>query len=183
VRRVTWLLVVTICLVAPACSDDDDAAESALRSTTTSEPVVSRVGPVAIGTFVLTGAVEATGPFEIIYSRDEAQNATCQSIAAAEATSFIVPVPTANGDLRLSWRAAVDDWTGPGTYDLAKLETVAADARSTPDAERVRYSSGAGTTATLEVTADNSGSFTFAGLRDRDGAELSGRVDWTCTIR
>ena len=180
-RRLAVLAVVVSCLVGTACSGGDDDAEG--PSTTTTTAIVSREGPVAIGVFSLTGAVEAEGPFEVIYSRDEAQNATCQSIAAAEATSFIVPVPTANGDLRLSWRAAVDDWTGPGTYDLAQLETVSADVQTAPDTEAVRYTSGEGTTATLEVTPENTGSFTFAGLRDQAGAELAGRFDWTCTIR
>ena len=183
-RRVARLGLAMLCTLALGCSDDDDGGGgSGSTTSTTTIVVVSREGPVALGTFSLTGAIQAEGPFEIIYSRDEAQLATCESIAAPEATSFIVPVPTAIGDQRLTWEAAVAVYDGPGIYELDRLVAVSAEVRATPDAEPVRYESGEGSTATLEVRADNGGSFAFTGLRDDAGAELSGRFDWSCTVR
>ena len=180
-RRVGRLAAAMLCTLALGCSDDDEDGSGSTTSTTVI--VVSREGPVAVGTFSLAGDVQAEGPFEIIYSRDEEQLATCESIAAPEASSFIVPVPTAVGDQRLTWQAAVRVFDGPGTYELDRLGAVTVEVRPTPNAEPVRYEAGEGSTATLEVQAGNAGSFTFAGLRDDAGAELSGRFDWTCTIR
>ena len=184
-RRMGRLAVAAMCMLAVACSDDDSGEDAAGGSSTSSTTivVVSREGPVALGTFTLSGAVEASGPFEIIYSRDEEQMATCESIASPEAAAFIVPVPTVIGEQRLVWEAAVARFDGPGTYELDRLGTVLAAVRETPDAEPVRYRSGEGSTATVEVLEGNAGSFTFAGLRADTGAELSGRFDWTCTVR
>jgi hypothetical protein len=130
------------------------------------------------GTFSLTGALELDGEYSVLYPIGPANS--CADTAAGATGLYAVPTPTIDGDQRFRWTAGVRAYGGPGTYELEQLGSVAVEYFATAEADPVRFSSAAGSTAVLEVDDANGGSFTFTELVADGEAPLSGTLTWTC---
>ena len=180
-------------LVLGGCNDDDGNGDAS--STTTTEAASDATtttgeggqtsttvaqGPVVSGEYTLSGAVELGGTYQVLYPATDERFNTCERIASEDAGSYIIPVPTFNGDMRFTWVAAVAQYSGPGSYDLQQLGQLTISVQATPDAEPQPFQAGEGSTVALEVAEDNTGSFEFSGLTGAGGEELAGSLDWSC---
>lgn len=138
-------------------------------------------GPIAKGTFELTGAIELSGDYSVLYSFGDEKTDTCAKIVGEDASGFVIPLPTFKDQWRLVWTAGIRQYEGPGTYNLADLERFKLDVSKTPDAEPVSFRAPKGADAELRVNDDHSGTFAFRGLKNEDGDELAGDASWSCS--
>jgi len=174
-RRATGaMLLLAVAVAGVACSSDaappaDTSSSSSTTTAGSSQPLSAR-GAASFG-----GALEASGDYEVLYSVDVL---SCESRVTAP--TYVIPLPGRLGDTRLQWQAALPELQGPGTYGLADLAglqvTVSADGSEVTTV----YRAGEATIATLELTAEGGGTFTFSGLQDATGLELHGTATWTC---
>jgi hypothetical protein len=184
VIRVTRVRLVAIGLlvVAFGCSRGGDSADPSRPPNEAQRTVrPGQHGPIVEGEYDFSGALDISGDYSVLFSFADEDANTCAKLAGEDASGYVVPLPTFKDKRRFAWTAGIRAYDGPGTYDLEALERFKLEVRKTADAEPVSYAAVDGTTARLEVSEDNSGSFTFAGLENDEGDKVSGEATWSCT--
>ena len=182
-RRIFASIAVFIIATLSGCGQGD--REQTDRSPPPNQPQRTvrpgQHGPIAKGTYELTGAVKLSGEYSVLYSFGDEKTDTCAKIVGDTATGYVIPLPTFKGQWRFVWTAGIRQFEGPGTYDLEDLERFKLDVSKSADGDPVSYGAPEGADAELRVNDDNSGTFAFSGLKNDDGEELSGDVTWSCT--
>ena len=138
--------------------------------------------PDVNGTFKLTGALVKADSYSVSYGFPGTEVRTCESVAATR-DNYVIPVPTItkSKENRFNWTARVAGYTGPGTYDLDDIGVLQVDVRKEAKDDPTTFKADDGSTATLVVKRDNSGSLKFTGLSGPTDGKLGGTLTWTCT--
>ena len=105
---------------------------------------------------------------------------SCSTLAkSGESGTWSIPQSLTNTSFTLNWN--VTPYTGPGTYTDPKAfqDSVELDApyQGSSDA----FDQVSGTSLSITVNSDGSGSAKFTNLQDNDGLDESGTETWTCS--
>ena len=183
------LAVAAALLVVPACHKNSDkpapSGQSAAPGGTKPAPAGAKADPVTSGigitlhaTLTLSGTVNGT----VSYTQSTNDFQSCAQYAAKRDELDLPHADT----VRLPSGETVDlhdspeHFNGPGTYEAAQLDQ--SSATLTVNGSDEPYQPGAkGSTRTLTIKPDGSGSYTFSGWLDPGSKTESGSLTWTCT--
>jgi hypothetical protein len=158
------------------------SAPAAAQQTTTGSSAAGAGVPTYRVSIHVTGAF--TQDFQITSSQSYGQGSCAQRAAhgqdptvPASQQAFSIPAPSYNPNVAIV--ATIRRYTGPGTYGQDQIGNSTVTVNNTAPFS-VGGQSG---TITATVSADGSGSLTFAGAEQLDPGKptLSGSVTWTCT--
>jgi hypothetical protein len=185
-RRTTAVVLVAVFLVLAGCSRGGGEGDGATTPTPgPNEPQRTvrpgQHGPIVKGDYSFGGALDLSGDYSVLYSFADEATSSCGKIAGDDATGYVIPLPTFKDERRFVWTAGIREYDGPGTYEIADLQLFKLQVLKDPDAEPVDYLAAKGAKAELKVTAKNSGTFEFDGLKNEKGDEITGETSWSCT--
>ena len=183
------LALAAALVVVPACHKNSDKPAPAGQSPapagtkptpagTKGDPVTSGIGITLHATLTLSGTLAGT----VSYTQSSNAFQSCADYAAKR-DEFDLPhadtMKLPSGET-VDLHDSPEHFNGAGTYEAAQLDQ--SSATLTVNDSDEPYQPGAkGSTRTLTVKPDGSGTYTFSGWLDPGSKSESGSLTWTCS--
>jgi len=182
-RRLVGGAGALLLLCASACGASSTASSSASAPTGGAVSTSAATTAAASGTHEFTATLKVTGA--VTQSSTFTESLSILPACAALAKSgmanqtWSIPQSLTNQNFSLNWN--ITPYNGPGTYtdatDFQDSVEVAASYQGTDD----QFDQVSGTTLSITVNSNGSGSATFSNLQDGDQLPATGSETWTCS--
>ena len=169
------LLCASACGASSVASSSSGAAAGGAVSSAASTAAAS-------GSHEFTATLKVTGTVTQSSTFTETLEflPACSTLASTgESGTWSIPIDTSEDTFSLNWN--ITPYTGPGTYTDPNSfqDSVEVDApyQGTTD----EFDQVSGTSLSITVKSDGSGSASFSNLQDGDQLPVSGSETWTCS--
>jgi hypothetical protein len=182
-RRLVGGAGTLLLLCASACGASSTASPSAGAPTGGAASSSAASTAAASGTHEFTATLKVTGT--VTQSATFTQSLSILPACAALAKSGManqtssIPQSLSNQNFSLNWN--ITPYNGPGTYTDATDFQDSVDLNAPYQGTTDQFDQVSGTTLSITVNSNGSGSATFSNLQDGDQLPVAGSETWTCS--
>jgi hypothetical protein len=181
-RRVRRHLIAGAGALVLLCTAACGAASSTAPATGTPAQGAATATPASSGSHEFKGTLTVTGTVSqsLNFTQDLSVLPSCSDLAATgmAGQTWSIPQPSSQA-FSLNWN--ITPYSGPGTFTDPSLFQDSVDLNVPYQGSDDQFDQVDGTTLSITVSSDGSGSATFQNLQDGDQLPENGTETWTCS--
>lgn len=182
-RRLVGGVGAVVLLCASACGASSTPSSSAGAPTGAASSSSAASTAAASGGHAFTATLKVTGTVtqSATFTEDLSVLPACAVLAKSGMANqtWSIPQPLTDQSFALNWN--ITPYTGPGTYTDATAFQDSVDLDAPYQGTADEFDQVSGTTLSITVNSNGSGSATFSNLQDGDQLPVAGSETWTCS--